>query len=148
MCLRLYPTGDGNCRGTHLSLFFVLMRSEFDGILKYPFCFKVFFCLCDQTGRNEHIIDSFRPDPHSNSFQRPRSQMNIASGLPKFVPLEIILQDENRFIRDNTIFIRVFIDFENLSQENLEELFRMSPSIPHPIGEITRRQTNNDFQQI
>ena len=62
MCLRLYPTGDGNCRGTHLSLFFVLMRSEFDGILKYPFCFKVFFCLCDQTGRNEHIIDSFRPD--------------------------------------------------------------------------------------
>ena len=85
---------------------------------------------------------------HSNSFQRPRSQMNIASGLPKFVPLEMILQDENRFIRDNTIFIRVFIDFGNLSQENLEELFRMSPSIPRPIDEITRRQTNNDLQPI
>ena len=145
MRLRLYPTGDGNARGTHLSLFFVLMRSEYDGIVKYPFCFKVIFCLWDQSGRNEHIIDSFRADARSNSFQRPRSEMNIASGLPKFVPLDVILADDNRFIRDDTIFIKVVIDFGNLSQRCLQELFQLNPAVPHQMKEMTQRH-NDDTQ--
>ena len=33
MCLRLYNMGDGIGKGTHLSLFFVVMRGEFDNIL-------------------------------------------------------------------------------------------------------------------
>lgn len=35
--------------------------------------------LLDQNNR-EHIIDAFRPDVTSSSFQRPVTEMNIASG--------------------------------------------------------------------
>ncbi|CAF3836277.1 unnamed protein product, partial [Adineta steineri] len=87
MRARLYLHGDGNARKTHMSLFFVLMLGPYDAILKFPFNYKVIFCLYDQTPQQRHIIDSFRPDIKSNSFQRPRSEMNIASGIPKFVSL-------------------------------------------------------------
>ncbi|XP_016354376.1 TNF receptor-associated factor 2-like isoform X1 [Sinocyclocheilus anshuiensis] len=40
MCLRLYLNGDGTGRGTHLSLFFVVMRGKYDALLKWPFSQK------------------------------------------------------------------------------------------------------------
>ncbi|MCG8626678.1 MAG: hypothetical protein MJE68_32345, partial [Proteobacteria bacterium] len=45
MCLCLYIMGDGIGKGTHLSLFFVVMRGEFDNILQWPFTHKVTFKL-------------------------------------------------------------------------------------------------------
>lgn len=41
MCLRLYLNGDGTGRGTHLSLFFVVMRGPNDALLRWPFNQKV-----------------------------------------------------------------------------------------------------------
>ena len=41
MCLRAYLNGDGTGRGTHLSLFFVLMRGPHDALLRWPFNQKV-----------------------------------------------------------------------------------------------------------
>ena len=41
MCARLYPNGDGQGKGTHLSLFFVIMRGHYDNIIKWPFRQKV-----------------------------------------------------------------------------------------------------------
>ncbi|CAF1254458.1 unnamed protein product [Rotaria magnacalcarata] len=84
MRARLYLNGDGNARRTHMSMFFVLMRSLNDQILKFPFNYKVTFCLYDRTPAQRHVIDSFRPDIKSSSFQRPRTDMNIANGIPKF----------------------------------------------------------------
>ncbi|CAF1490225.1 unnamed protein product, partial [Didymodactylos carnosus] len=66
MRARLYLNGDGNARHTHMSLFFLLMRGEYDSILCWPFNYKVTFCLFDQTQQNRHVIDSFRPDTKSN----------------------------------------------------------------------------------
>ncbi len=64
--------------------------------------------LLDQNNR-EHIIDAFRPDISSSSFQRPVSDMNIASGLPLFCPLSK-LDSKNSYIRDDTIFIKAIVD--------------------------------------
>lgn len=41
MCLRLYLNGDGTGRGTHLSLFFVVMKGPNDALLRWPFNQKV-----------------------------------------------------------------------------------------------------------
>ena len=68
MCMRLYLQGDGQARRTHLSLFFVILRGENDAILQWPFNYRVLFCLFDQSRNQRHIIDSFRPDSNSNSF--------------------------------------------------------------------------------
>ncbi|KAG8141907.1 hypothetical protein E2320_006569 [Naja naja] len=85
MCLRIYLNGDGTGRGTHLSLFFVVMKGPNDSLLRWPFNQKVTLMLLDQNNR-EHVIDAFRPDVASSSFQRPISDMNIASGCPFSAP--------------------------------------------------------------
>ncbi|TRZ01308.1 hypothetical protein DNTS_018636 [Danionella cerebrum] len=112
MCLRIYLNGDGTGRGTHLSLFFVVMRGTSDALLKWPFNQKVTLMLLDQSNR-EHIIDAFRPDITSSSFQRPISEMNIASGCPLFCPLAK-LDAKNTYIRDDTIFIKAIVDLTGL----------------------------------
>ncbi len=140
MRARLYLHGDGNARRTHMSLFFVLMRSEHDGILKFPFNYKVTFCLYDQSPAQRHIIDSFRPDIKSNSFQRPRSEMNIASGIPKFYPLAMIQQEGNQYVRDDTIFIKVMVDFADMPKTMLPYALSLNPGLPLNIQQDMIRQ--------
>ena len=130
MCGRVYLYGDGNARRTHMSLFFVLMRGSHDSILPFPFGYKVTFCLFDQTAQRRHIVDSFRPDVKSNSFQRPSSNMNIASGIPKFVLISTIEEPNNPYIRDDTMFIKIMVDFENMPKGILPFTLSLDPGLP------------------
>ena len=107
MCLRLYIMGDGIGKGTHLSLFFVVMRGEFDNILQWPFTHKVTFKLINQAGGRD-IVDTFQPDPMSSSFRKPKSDMNIASGCPRFVSHTEL--ERGGFIVDDTVFIKCMSD--------------------------------------
>ncbi|CAF4918973.1 unnamed protein product [Rotaria sp. Silwood1] len=140
MRARLYLNGDGNARRTDMSLFFVLMRSDNDAILKFPFNSKVTFCLYDQTPAQRHIIDSFRPDIRSSSFQRPRSDMNIASGIPKFFPLEIIQQEGNSYVRDDTMFIKIMVDFEDIHKTLLPYALSLNPGLPTHVQQAMIKQ--------
>ncbi|XP_075690890.1 TNF receptor-associated factor 2 [Rhinoderma darwinii] len=112
MCLRIYLNGDGTGRGTHLSLFFVVMKGPSDALLRWPFNQKVTMMLLDQNHR-EHIIDAFRPDITSSSFQRPISEMNIASGCPLFCPLSK-LEGKNTYVWEDTIFVKAIVDLAGL----------------------------------
>ncbi|XP_060613294.2 TNF receptor-associated factor 2 isoform X2 [Anolis sagrei] len=112
MCLRIYLNGDGTGRGSHLSLFFVVMRGPCDALLRWPFNQKVTLMLLDQNHR-EHVIDAFRPDVSSSSFQRPVSDMNIASGCPLFCPLSV-MESQNSYLRDDTIFVKAIVDLTGL----------------------------------
>ena len=140
MRAQLYLHGDGNARRTHMSLFFVLMRSPNDAILKFPFDSKVTFCLYDQTPQLRHIIDSFQPDIKSDSFQKPRSEMNIGSGIPKFVPLTMIQQEGNPYVRDDTMFIKIMVDFANLPKALLSYASSLNPGLPMHIQQILIKQ--------
>ena len=111
MCARIYLNGDGIGRGTHISVFFVVMRGEYDALLRWPFRQKVTFMLLDQNNV-EHVIDSFRPDPNSSSFQRPRRETNIASGCPTFCPLSEL--NDHAYVRDDTMFLKVIVDTTDL----------------------------------
>ena len=103
LCLRLYILGDGIGKGTHMSLFFVVMRGEFDNILQWPFTHKVTFRLLNQAGGKD-IVDSFLPDPMSSSFKKPKTDMNVASGCPRFVSIGDV--KSGGFIADDSIFIK------------------------------------------
>ena len=112
MCARAYLNGDGLGKGTHLSFFFVIMRGPCDALLPWPFRQKVTLTLINQAGK-KHMTDSFRPDPHSSSFQRPgRKEMNIASGCPMFIRIEHLLS--GGFIKDDAIYLRVVVDTADL----------------------------------
>ncbi|XP_054249184.1 TNF receptor-associated factor 2 [Indicator indicator] len=112
MCLRVYLNGDGTGRGTHLSLFFVVMKGPNDALLRWPFNQKVTLMLLDQNNR-EHIIDAFRPDVSSSSFQRPVTEMNIASGCPLFCPVSL-MEAKSSYVRDDAIFIKAIVDLTGL----------------------------------
>ncbi|GCB70158.1 hypothetical protein scyTo_0010712 [Scyliorhinus torazame] len=109
VCMRIYFNGDGSGRGTHISLFFVVMRGEYDALLHWPFKQKVTFMLLDQNNR-EHLIDAFRPDVNSSSFQRPVNEMNIASGCPTFFPLSKLDSPKHAYVKDDVLFVKCIID--------------------------------------
>lgn len=122
MCARLYPNGDGMGKGSHLSLFFVVMKGNIDPLLKWPYSQRVTFCMINQNG-GEHVIDSFRPDPQSSSFKKPTSDMNIASGCPLFIRLEMMMNANNGFVKDDTLFLKIGVDTSDISDPltSLEE---------------------------
>ncbi|XP_062616340.1 TNF receptor-associated factor 3-like [Saccostrea cucullata] len=113
MCARIYLNGDGMGKGTHLSIFFVVMQGEYDALLPWPFRQKVTFLIIDQSGTRRHLSDSFKPDPSSSSFKRPLAEMNIASGCPLFVS-HSILENSGNYIREDTLFVKVIVDTNGL----------------------------------
>ena len=92
-------------RGTHVSLFFVVMKSEYDALLHWPFSERVTFRLINPYNKEETIQESFIPDKNSSSFKRPTKDMNIAAGCPMFIRKEKLQQ----FIVDDVLFIETSI---------------------------------------
>ena len=107
MCARIFLNGDGKGKGTHISLFFVVMKGEYDAWLEWPFPCKITLKLLAQDG-NAHITETFSPDPNSSSFRCPSSEMNIASGVPLFARQQKV--EDGPYIKSNCIFVQVIVD--------------------------------------
>ncbi|XP_053166273.1 TNF receptor-associated factor 5 isoform X2 [Hemicordylus capensis] len=116
LCARAYLNGDGSGKGTHVSLYFVVMRGEFDSLLPWPFKQKVTLMLLDQSGKKNHIVETFKADPNSSSFKRPEGEMNIASGCPRFVAHSVLENAKNTYIKDDTLFLKVVVDLTDLEE--------------------------------
>ncbi len=102
-CLRLYMNGNGCGKNTHLSFFVTIMKGEYDALLQWPFRHTVTLTLLDQDGV-KNISQAFQPEPTSSSFQRPRNEMNIASGCPMFAPLSIL--NNSSYVKEDTMFLK------------------------------------------
>ncbi|XP_066930132.1 TNF receptor-associated factor 3-like [Clytia hemisphaerica] len=107
-CLRAYLNGDGVGEGTHLSLFLVLMKSDYDNILEWPFQKKIKFTLINQQNRSKDHIEEINPKKGSESFQKPKKEMNIASGCPMFIELNRL--DIDGFLKDDCLFFEVDVE--------------------------------------
>ena len=115
MCIRCYLNGDGSGKGTHVSVFFVMMKSEHDDLLPWPFKQKVTISLLNQetpSDGSSHITQSFMPDAKSSSFQKPTKDMNIASGFPKFAPRSVL--NEKRYSNNDTVYFKVKVDLSDI----------------------------------
>ena len=106
-CLRLYMNGNGCGKNTHLSFFVTIMKGECDALMQWPFRHTVTLTLLDQDGV-KNISQAFQPEPTSSSFQRPRNEMNIASGCPMFAPLSIL--NNSSYVKEDTMFLKCEID--------------------------------------
>lgn len=100
-------------KGSHMSLFFVIMRGEYDNLLPWPFQQKVTMTLLDQDMGQCNLSDSFRPDPASSSFKKPTTDMNIASGCPLFVSHAVL--ETPKYVMDGTIMIKFVTDLQNFN---------------------------------
>ena len=111
MCLRLYLNGDGSGLGSHLSFFISIMRGEYDALLPWPLRQTVTMILLDQD-KQKHVVQSFRPEPSSASFQRPCCEMNVASGCPMFAPISVLTSIS--FVKDDIMFLQCKVDCSGL----------------------------------
>ena len=107
--IRIYPNGFVSGGNTHLSVFLVIMKGEYDATLTWPFDKKVTFTLIDQQ-ENEHdrenIVGSTTSDPKfRNSVLRPVTQENVGRGFTEFVSHEKL--QKRRYIVEDTIFVQV-----------------------------------------
>ena len=113
--LQMNPNGLGSGKGTHLSLFIIMMRGENDGTLEWPFQKRVIFTLIDQQetdASKQNIVQSFherQPEPEFlKYFARPVTVENRNGyGFPSFVSHKTL--QERCYIVDDTIIIRVAI---------------------------------------
>ena len=107
MCIRAYLNGDGTGEGTHLSIFFVIMKGEYDPLLRWPFDHKVDLILLDQDHK-KHVVHSFNPSVQSTSFQQPTDERNVVSGFKKFAPVSIY--DNTGYVKDDVMYIKAIVD--------------------------------------
>ena len=113
-CIRLYLHGDGTGRATHVSIFFVVIKSEYDELLPWPMRKRVTFEMISLEHEEDSIIETFVSNPKSSSFQRPTKNINVVSGCPTFISIERFSNEG--FIKDNCAFIRTTV--KNISTYN------------------------------
>ena len=73
MCLRTYLHGDGVGKGSHVSVYFAIMKGEFDELLTWPFSCRIIIKLL---GHQNPYSKTCLPD-NSPAFQMPQQEMNI-----------------------------------------------------------------------
>ena len=106
--ISMYPNGVSPGENTHLSVYLVIMKGEYDATLTWPFDKKFTFTLIDQQ-ENEHdrenIVKSFTSDPKLSCFARPVEEENLGWGFHRFVSHEQL--QKRHYIVDDTIFFQV-----------------------------------------
>ena len=107
MCAILYMNGDGFGKNTHISLFFVVMKGEYDTLLPWPFQKKTITMMLLDQNNGEHRIHTFLSDAENVSFQQPTNNMNVPTGEPLFMPLAEL--NNRAYIKDDTMFIKVIV---------------------------------------
>ncbi|XP_060067107.1 TNF receptor-associated factor 3-like [Ylistrum balloti] len=115
LCGRVYLNGDGTGKGAYLSFFVVVMKGDFDALLPWPFMLPVTFMLLDQNGTGLHERESFTPNPTSNSFHKPTTEMNVACGVPRFVSHTKLESDT--YLKEDIVFLRIVVDCTNANYQ-------------------------------
>ena len=106
-CSRLYLNGDGMGRSTHISIFFVVMKSEYDELLTWPMQKRITFELINLEDAAYSVIETFVSNLKSSSFLRPTKNMNVATGCPTFISIERFLK--GGFVKDDCAYIRTSV---------------------------------------
>jgi hypothetical protein len=109
MCLKVYPYGDGSGLGSHMSLFFVIMKGEYDDNLSWPFSKNIMLKLKKISGKMD-LVFKFKPTQSPACYGKPTSKYNVASGQPKFIShVELISTHEFLHDDEDTIIIQAII---------------------------------------
>ena len=113
MRLRLYLNGDYNALNRFISLFSVIVRSDTDAQLDWPFSHRVTLSLVDQAPiENDRldIVRTFIPNPSSSCFQRANTGMNFGYGFKEFLSIQDFNRNQSRYVLHDTMLIRLQLD--------------------------------------
>lgn len=94
----------------YMGVYIVIMKSDQDGSLPWPFTKRYKLVLDDQQdepSQRQNIEKEIVPK-REGSFKRPRHCENVGYGEPRFA-LHSTLR-KRQYIRDHAVYIKVFID--------------------------------------
>ena len=88
-CVNVYPQGNGDGKGTHVSIYTYLMKGQFDDHLKWPFRGEITIQIVNQEGDHDHVERTvhYNDDTPDGSAGRVTGNKNRAGGrgYPQFL---------------------------------------------------------------
>jgi TNF receptor-associated factor 4 len=94
----------------YMGAYLILMKSDRDGALRWPFTKRFTFVLVDQQddlSQRQNIKLTIVTEGE-NPFQRPREHKNTSGGNRQFVKHSTLRT--RQYIRDDTVYIKILVD--------------------------------------
>lgn len=117
MCLRVYTNGCSEVRGTHLSLYVYLMKSDNDSNLEWPFRGTIHVEILNQLEDANHFGEKIsfnsRELKNYNSSVKSSSSMGVTGlGKSRFIQLSKLEYSRNessvcQYLREDSLYFRV-----------------------------------------
>ena len=138
LCLTVYPNGEGDGKGTHVSMYANLMRGVFDDNLKWPFQGRVVLQLCNHLEDKKHcghtISFSTTTDPKAISRVTGGEIAESGCGTSTLLAhndLNFNPANDCQYLKDDCLHFRI-IAVESLSEP----------------GELPTELTMTNFEQL
>jgi hypothetical protein len=114
LCLQVYPGGDSETKGTHISVYTTLQCGSNDDILSWPFDKTVKVTLLNQLENRFHCVDttSFKNAIKESVQIMPGAQSATGWGKGKFISHADLNKAHSRncqYLKDDCLFFKVEI---------------------------------------
>ena len=107
MCIKVYPNGDGDGKGTHVSVFVHILKGDNDDNLKWPIIGTVKFELLNQLEDINHYLMILTLNQEHNI------RVGSTWGYTTFIPhsqLTNYLFRNTQYLKDDTLYFRVSVE--------------------------------------
>jgi len=116
MLLNLFPNGDGKALGKGASMFVRILQGDYDALLTWPFPLTLIMSLVDQSTNPLAGVDHvYKLKPNLCKENRPFLKRPTTGANPSFGVMNFFdhsLLDERSYVKDDTIFIRVEVNYD------------------------------------
>ena len=111
MCIRVDPNGQGDGKGTHVSVFTELLEGHYDNQLHWPFLGTVTYELLNQLKNDYHrrVVSTFTASDNM--------RVGSSGGPTKFIPYSSLSHNpatNTQYLLDDTLYFRVSVKVDSL----------------------------------
>ena len=109
LCMVVHPNGNGIGIGTHVGVYLVIMKGDFDHQLHWPFSYSYRLTVIDQQpdGKNvSELVNPTKEGPDSKEcFERKTKKTLKAWGFHKFISHLDLTNQTRAYIRDDSLLV-------------------------------------------
>ena len=112
LCLRVYANGCGNCKGTHLSVFFCIMKGPNDDNLSWPlrgiFTVQLLNQLSNEGHYSKKVVYQGNPNEYGDKVVADEKS-SLGWGLSSFMPHTELFNNTAacQFFKDDCVFLKI-----------------------------------------
>ena len=128
MCLRVYPAGDGNGKGTHISMIGYLVKGDYDDELNWPFTADMVVDILNWRGDNNHyrVVFEFNEGCPDDAHVRVHDGNKVAlcgCGNQEAIEISSLMSSSSdpQYLSEDCMCIRIQVVI------NSNQLLKMTP---------------------